>query len=91
MTLNKMPKKKIGKNKAINFFNNDLVKKAEQISKLKSTLPWQQMLEILNYLGEIFNGLKTDDKQLDNTDMPELENEESSAQRRNQRGQGLKI
>ena len=31
------------------------------------------------------------DEQLDTIDMPELESEESAAQRRNQRGQGLKI
>ena len=31
------------------------------------------------------------DEQLDNTDMPDLESEESTAQRRNQQGQGLKI
>ena len=82
--------KKIGKNKAINFYNN-LVKKAEQISELRSTPPRQKMLETFNYLGEIFNGPKTDDKQLDNTYMPELESEESAAQRRNQQGKGLKI
>ena len=30
-------------------------------------------------------------KQLDATDMPDLETEESASQRRNQKGQGLKI
>ena len=30
-------------------------------------------------------------EQLDTTDMPELESEESAAQRRNQQGKGLKI
>ena len=34
---------------------------------------------------------KTDDKQPDTTDMPDLESEESAEQRRNQEGQGLKI
>ena len=34
--VNKIAKKKIGKNKAINFYNN-LVKKAKQISELRST------------------------------------------------------
>ena len=38
------------------------------------------MLEILNYLGEIFDGSETDDKQPDTTDMFELESEESVAQ-----------
>ena len=34
---------------------------------------------------------EADDKQSDNTDMPDLESEESAEQRRNQWGQGLKI
>ena len=34
---------------------------------------------------------ETGDEQLDATDMPELENEESAEQRRNEREQGLKI
>ena len=38
------------------------------------------MLEILNYLGEIVDGSETDGKQPDNTDMLELETEESAAQ-----------
>ena len=49
------------------------------------------MLEILNYLGEIFNEPKTDDEQPYTTAIPHLETEESAAQRRNQREQGLKI
>ena len=83
-------KKKIGKNKAINFYNN-LVKKAEQTSELRPTAPRQKMLKIYNYLGEIFNESKTDDEQPYTTDMPELEREESAAQTRNQQGQRLKI
>ena len=51
--INRIAKQKIGKNKAIDFYNN-LMKKAEQISELRSTLLRQQMLKILNYLGEIF-------------------------------------
>ena len=51
--VNRIAKQKIGKNKAIDFYNN-LMKKAEQISELRSTLLRQQMLKILNYLGEIF-------------------------------------
>ena len=35
--VNKIAKKKIGQNKAIDFYNN-LMKKSEQISKLRSTL-----------------------------------------------------
>ena len=49
------------------------------------------MLEIFNYLGEIFNGPETDDEQLNTTDMPDLESEESAAQRINQQGKGFKI
>ena len=48
------------------------------------------MLKIFIYLGEIFNEPKADDEQLDSTDIPELESEESAAQRRNQQGQWLK-
>ena len=67
------------------------MEKAEQISKLRSTLPRQQMLEIFNYLGEIFNEPKTDDKQLDIIDIPDLESEESAIQRINQQVKDLKI
>ena len=67
------------------------MEKAKQISELRSTLPKQQMLEIFNYLGELFNEPRTDDEQLDTTDMSELESEESAAQRINQQGKGLKI
>ena len=47
--VNKIPKKKIGKNKVIDFYNNNLVKKAKQISEFRSAMPRQKMLEILNY------------------------------------------
>ena len=67
------------------------MEKAKQISELRSTLPKQLMLEIFNYLGELFNEPRTDDEQLDTTDMSELESEESAAQRINQQGKGLKI
>ena len=40
--VNRIAKQKIGKNKAIDFYNN-LMKKAEQISELRSTLLRQQM------------------------------------------------
>ena len=73
--VNKIAIKKIGKNKAIDFYNK-IMEKAEQISKLRSTSHRQEILEILNYLKETFNGPKTDDEQPDITDMPESENEE---------------
>ena len=53
--INKIAEQKISKNNAIKKYN-DLVNKAEQIAKLRSTEPRQKMLKLLNYLGEIFNG-----------------------------------
>ena len=49
---------------------------------------------MINYLGEIFNEPNADDKQSDirdTADMPDLESEESAAQKRKQKGQGLNI
>ena len=60
--VNKIAKQKIGKNNAIKAYNN-LVDKAKQISNLRSTPHIQKMLEIFNYLGEIFNG-QTEGKNL---------------------------
>ena len=51
--INKIAEKKIGKNNAIKEYNN-LVNKAEQIKKLRSTNSRQKMLKIFNYLEEIF-------------------------------------
>ena len=59
-------------NKAIDLYNN-LMKKAEQISKLRSTQPRQKMSEIFNYLRETFNEPQTDDEQQYTRYMPELE------------------
>ena len=64
---------------------------AEQISKLRSIPPRQKILKMFNYLREIFNEPKTDHEQLDSTDMPELESEESTAQGKEQKSKGLKI
>ena len=44
----KIAKKKIAKKEAIDFYNNNLVKKAEQISELRFTQPRQKMLKIFN-------------------------------------------
>ena len=52
---NKIAKQKIGKNNAIKAYNN-LVDKAKKIAELRSTPHRQKMLEIFNYLREIFNG-----------------------------------
>ena len=48
-----------------------------------------EMIRILSLLKEIVDGFSYEE--LDNANMPELESEESAAQRRNQTGQGLKI
>ena len=53
--VNKIAEQKIGKNNAVKEYNN-LVNKAEQIAKLRSTEHRQKMLKIFIYLGEIFNG-----------------------------------
>ena len=52
----------------------------------------KNMINILSLLKEIskFNDKETDE-QPDTTNIPELQREESTAQRRNQQGQGLKI
>ena len=52
--VNKIAEQKIGKNNAIKEYNN-LVNKAEQIAKSRSTEPRQKLLKIFNYLGETFN------------------------------------
>ena len=63
----------------------------EKISKLRRTPRIQKMLEISSYLGEIFNRPKTNDKQPNITDIPELESEEFAVQKRKQKGKGVKI
>ena len=52
--VNKIAKQKIGKNNAIKTYNN-LVDNAKKIANVRSTPHRQEMLEIFNYLGEIFN------------------------------------
>ena len=48
--VNKIANGKIGKNKVTKTYNN-LVNKAKQITKLRSTPSRKNMLEIFNYLG----------------------------------------
>ena len=48
--VNKIAEQKIGKNNAIKAYNN-LVNKAEQIAKLRSTSHTKKMLEIFNCFG----------------------------------------
>ena len=52
--VNKIAEQNISKNNTIKEYN-DLVDKAEQIAKLRSTSHRQKMLEIFNYLGKILN------------------------------------
>ena len=73
------------------------------IAKSRTSKAQTKMADIFKQLKEIFVRLKTDDEtddkkddetddeQLDTIDMPDLEREESAKQRKNQRGQGLKI
>ena len=63
----------------------------EKISKLGPIPRRQKMLKIFNYLGEIFSRPKTNEEQPNITDIPELESEEFAAQKRKQKGKGLKI
>ena len=71
--------------------------KAKQISGLGPTVKRQKILKMINYLGEIFSASTAEDEESDITDIidrPDLESEESTAQRSNQsriKGQGLKI
>ena len=71
--------------------------KAKQISGLEPTVKRQKILKMINYLGEIFSASTAEDEESDITDIidrPDLESEESAAQRSNQsriKGQGLKI
>ena len=53
--VNKIAKQKVGKNNAIKTYNNS-VNKENQIAEIRSTSHRQKMLEIFNYLREIFNG-----------------------------------
>ena len=53
--VNKIAEQKIAKSNAIKEYS-DLVNKAEQIPKLRSTENRQKILKIFNYLGEFFNG-----------------------------------
>ena len=71
--------------------------KAKQISGLGPTVKRQKILKMINYLGEIFSASTAEVEESDITDIidrPDLESEESAAQRSNQsriKGQGLKI
>ena len=81
---------------------NDIAEDVNKLNKLKPRESRKKMLPILKQLEEIFMASKADeeaddeandevdgetDEQPDTTDMPELENEESTAQQ----GQGEKL
>ena len=76
----------------ISFFANQIIS-----LKLSKTQNFRKIRQFLN--RKVINGLKkflepsnkTSVEQPDTTDMPELESEESKAERRNQQGQGLKV
>ena len=78
---------------------NSIADDANKLEKSKSTQYRDKMIEIFKQLQEIFIGAEADDKaydgtdneQLETTDMPDLETEESAAQRQNHEGEGLKI
>ena len=60
------------------------------VNKASITIFHAQIVEILSLLKEIPK-LQKIDEQLNATNMPELEEEESAGERRNHQGQGLKI
>ena len=72
---------------------NDIVKDVEKIlNKQPFTRNEQTMIEILLLLREVIKpNDKKADEQPDTTDTPELESEESAAERGNQQGEGVKI
>ena len=69
---------------------NDIVDDVETIvNKPIITRNQEKIVEIMSLLKEILKAKSNE--QLDTKDMPELESEESAAERRNQQGKGLKI
>ena len=72
---------------------NDIVDDVEKIlTKQPFTINEQNMIKILSLLKEIIKSNdKKADEQPDATNMPELESEESAAERRNQQGEEVKI
>ena len=82
--VNKIDSKRISNDEAINVYN-DIAKKAKKNSGSRQTPNRQNFLEIIDSLEKIFNELP------DTTDMVDLKSEESAAERREQKGLGLKI
>ena len=73
--VNKIDSKSVSKDETINIYN-DIAGKGKKIAESRQTPNRQKILDIINNLGKIFNEL------LDATDMPDLESEESAAERR---------
>ena len=82
--VNKIDSKRISNDEAINIYN-DIAKKAKKNSGSRQTPNRQNFLEIIDSLEKNFNELT------DTTDMVDLKSEESAAERREQKGLGLKI
>ena len=73
---------------------NNIADNVEKIlTKQPLTIDEQNMIKILSLFKEIIkpNDKKKTDEQPDTTNMPDLESEEPTEQRRNQQGKGLKI
>ena len=92
---------KINREKAKDM-SNDIAVDVNKLNELNPTESRKKTLPIFKQLEEIFMGSKADeeaddegddetDEQPDTTDMPEIESEESAAQRREHVGKGLKI
>ena len=73
--VNKIGSKSISKDEAINIYNY-IAEKGKKFAESRQTPNRKKILDITNSLGKIFNEL------LDTTDMPDLESEESAAERR---------
>ena len=93
---------KINKKKARDMYS-DIAEGVNKLNKFKPTESRKKILPIFKQLEETFMGSKADeevddekddgadDEVDDETDMPELEKEESPAQRTEEEGQGKKI
>ena len=69
---------------------NNIVNDVESILKTpRLTRSQNKILQILSLLKEIVDGFLYEES--DTANMPELESEESAAERKNQPGKGLKI
>ena len=71
--------------------NLKLHKMNEQIDKIKTGVIHTRLKNLLNAVENVLNDVIGRESGLINAEMPELESEESAAQRRNKEGKGLKI